>query len=85
MRRVQDCLETNLSVRGALVIANLSDNSFEADHDRHGEPIKAFGTKKFWRVLSMKREQTGAHAPSPEVARVTRAVSKPGSTSHLEP
>ena len=84
VRRVRSHLETSLPVRGALVIADRSNDSLEAQYDWNGEAVQAFGAKKFWRVLSVEREQTGADLRSPEMARVERAVWNLGSTRYLE-
>ena len=84
--RVRSHLETSLPVRGALVIADRSNDSLEAQYDGNGEAVQAFGAKKFWRVLSDEREQTGADGGLPrfEMERVERAVWNLGSTGHLE-
>ena len=72
--RVRRHLETSLPVRGALVIADRSEDSLESQFNWNGEPVQAFGPTKFLRVLSAEREQAGADARSPEMARVERAV-----------
>lgn len=82
--RVRRHLETSLPVRGALVIADRSNDSLDAQYDCNGEAVRAFGAKQFWRVLSAEREQTGADVRSPEMARVERAVWNLGSTRYLE-
>ena len=84
VRRVRSHLETSLPVRGALVIADRDHDSFEAQYDGNGEPVQAFGAKKFWQVLSEECEQAGVDAQSPEMKRVERAVWNLGSTGHLE-
>ena len=84
VRRVRRHLETSLPVRGALVLADRSNDSLEAQYDWNGEPVQAFGAKNFWRVLRAEREQTGADVRSPEMARVERAVWNLGSTRYLE-
>ena len=82
--RVRSHLETCLPVRGALVIADRSSDSLEAQYDWNGEAVQAFGVKNFWRVLSKEREQAGADVRSSEMARVERAVWNLGSTRYLE-
>ena len=84
MRRVRSHLDTSLPVRGALVIADRSNDSLKAQYDWNGEAVQAFGAKKFWRVLSVEREETGADVQFPEMARVERAVWNLGSTRYLE-
>lgn len=84
VHRVRRHLDTSLPVRGALVIADRSNDSLEAQYDWNGEAVQAFGAKKFWRVLSVEREQTGADLRSPEMARVEPAVWNLGSTRYLE-
>ncbi|MCY4499034.1 MAG: nuclease-related domain-containing protein [Rhodospirillaceae bacterium] len=82
--RVRSHLETSLPVRGALVIADRSNDSLAVRYDWNGETVQAFGAKKFWRVLSVEREETDADVRSPEMARVERAVWNLGSTRYLE-
>ena len=84
--RVRRHLETSLPVRGALVIADRSEDALEARYDWNGEAVQAFGATKFWRVLSVEGEQTGADGglPRSEMERVERAVWNLGSTGHLE-
>ena len=82
--RVRRHLETSLPVRGALVIADRSEDALEARYNWNGEAVQAFGARKFLRVLRAEREQTGADARSPEMARVERAVWGLGSTRYLE-
>ena len=84
VRRVRHCIETSLPVRGALVIANLSNDSLDADHDWKGEPIKAFGAKKFWSVLRIEREEAPAIGRPSETARVEPLIWNLGSTRHLD-
>ena len=81
--RVRRHLETSLPVRGALVIADRSNDSLEADYDWNGVPVKAFGAKKFWSVLSVEREQGHAVGRSSETTRVQRLVWNLGSTRYL--
>ena len=82
--RVRSHLETSLPVRGALVIADRSNASLEAQYDWNGEAVQAFGAKNFWRVLSAEHEQAGAAVRFLEMARVQRAVWNLGSTRYLE-
>ena len=69
---------------GALVIADSNHDSPESQHGKNGEPVRAFGAKKFWQVLREECEQAGADVGSPAMARVERAVWNLGSTGHLE-
>lgn len=85
VRRVRRHVETSLPVRGALVIANRANDSLEADHDWKGEPVKAFGAKKFWSVLRVEREEAPAIGRPSETARVERLVWNLGSTRYLDP
>ena len=85
VRRVRRYVETSLPVRGALVIANRANDSLEADHDWKGEPVKAFGAKKFWSVLRVEREEARAIGRPSETARVERLVWNLGSTRYLDP
>ena len=64
--RVRRHLETSLPVRGALVIADRSEDALEARYDWNGEAVQAFGARKFLRVLRTEGEQTGA---GPAVSR----------------
>ena len=84
--RVRRHLETSLPVRGALVIADRSNDSLEGQYHWNGEAVQAFGAKKFWRVLRAEGEQTGADGglPRSEMDRVERAVWNLGSTGYLE-
>ena len=82
--RVRRHLETSLPVRGALVIADRSNDSLEAQYHRNGEAVQAFGATKFLWVLSAEREQTCADVRSPEMERVERAVWNLGSTGYLK-
>lgn len=82
--RVRSHLETSLPVRGALVIADRSNDSLEADYDWNGEPIKAFGAKKFWSVLRVEREHSPAIGRPDERARVERLIWNLGSKRHLD-
>lgn len=66
------------------MIADRSNDSPDAQYDWDGEAVQAFGAKKFWRVLSVEREQTGADVRSAEMARVERAVWDLGSTRYLK-
>ena len=84
VRRVRSHLKTSLPVRGVLVIADRDHDSCEAQYDGNGEPVRAFGAKRFWRVLREECEQAGVNAGSPEMKRVERAVWNLGSTRHLE-
>ena len=84
VRRVRSHLETSLPVGGALVIADRSNDSLEVQYDWNGKAVQAFGAKRFWRVLSVEGEETGADVRSPEMARVERAVWNLGSTRYLE-
>ena len=77
-------LGTSLPVRGALVIADRSNDSLEAQYDWNGEAAQVFGAKNFWRVLSAEREQTGADVWSLEMGRVQRTVRNLDSTRYLE-
>ena len=81
-KRVRHHLETSLPVRGTLVIADRSDDSFEADYDWKGEPIKAFRAKMFLKVLRIECEQAPADARPSETARLVWNL---GSTRHLGP
>lgn len=83
-RRVRHHLKTSLPVRGALVIADRSNDSLEADYDWDGEPVKAFGAKKLWSVLRMEREQARHISESSETSRVARQVWNLGSTRYLD-
>ncbi len=82
--RVRSHLETSLPVRGALVIANHSNDSLEANYDWNGKPIKVFGAKEFWNVLCVEREHSPAIGRSDERARVERLVWNLGSKRHLD-
>ena len=82
--RVRRHLETSLPVRGALVIADRSEDALEARYDWNGEAVQAFGARKFLRVPSAEREQAGADLRSSEMERVERAVWGLGSTRYLE-
>ena len=84
VRRVRRHLETSLPVRGALVIADRSKDSLEADHDWDGEPVKAFGSKTFWRLLRRECERDPAVGQSPETQRVVRMVWNLGSTRYSD-
>ncbi len=84
VERVRSHLETSLPVRGALVIAERSNDSLDADYDWNGEPVKAFGAKKFWSVLRDEREDLTASGRPGETARVERLVWNLGSTRHLD-
>ena len=81
--RVRSHLETSLPVRGALVIADRSEDELEKQFGRKGKVVHAFGAKKFWLVLKAECEQTDTDARSPELLRVERAVWDLGSTRHL--
>ena len=81
--RVRRHLETSLPVRGALVIADRSNDSLEADHDWNGEPVKALGAKKFWSVLRAESGHALDRSESPEISRVERRVWNLGSTRYL--
>ena len=81
--RVRSHLEASLPVRGALVIADRSNDSLEARYDWNGEVVQAFGAKKFWRILRVEREQIDVDVRGPEMARVERAVWNLGSTGYL--
>ena len=83
-RRVRHHLKTSLPVRGALVIADRSNDSHESDHDWNGEPVKAFGAKKFWSVLRAEREQARYISESSQTSTVERQVWNLGSTRHLD-
>ena len=83
-RRVRHHLKTSLPVRGALVIADRSNDSLDKDYDWDGEPVKAFGAKKLWSVLRAEREQARHTSESSEMSRVERQVWNLGSTHHLE-
>ena len=61
------------------MIADRSNDAPEADYDGNGEPIKAFGAKKFWSVLRVEREQASAIGHG-----VERLVWSLGSTRYLE-
>ena len=52
VRRIRRHLVTSLPVRGALVIADPSNESLEADYDGDGEPVNAFGRKTFCACFS---------------------------------
>lgn len=84
VHRVRSHLETALPVRGALVIAGSDHDSLESQHGKNGEPVQAFGARRFWQVLREECEQVGADAQSPAMARVERAVWNLGSTGHLD-
>ena len=84
VRRVRQRLDTSLPIRGALVIADRTDDSLESDHDWSGEPIKVFGAKRFWSVLRVEGEQPRSIGRSPETARVERLVWDLGSTRYLD-
>ena len=83
-RRVRHHLKTSLPVRGALVIADRSNDSLEADYDWNGEPVKAFGAKKFWSVLRVEREQARYISESSQTSTVERQVWNLGSTRYLD-
>ena len=61
--RVRRHLETSLPVRGALVIADRSNDSLEAQHDWNGEAVGAFGAKKFRVSRTRLSERSGACSP----------------------
>ena len=82
--RVRRHLETSLPVRGALVIADRSNDSLDADHDWHGEPVKAFGAKRFWSVLRAESGEARDIGESSETSRVERRVWDLGSTRYLD-
>ena len=82
--RVRRHLETSLPVRGALVIADPTKDSLDADHDWHGAPVKAFGAKTFWRVLRAESGQACDIVESSETKRVARRVWNLGSTRYLD-
>ena len=82
--RVRSHLETSLPVRGALVIADRSNDSLEADYDWNGKPIKVFGAKKFWNVLCVEREHSPAIERPDERARVERLIWNLGSKRPLD-
>ena len=67
------------------MIANRANDTLEADHDWKGEPVKAFGAKKFWSVLRVEREEAPAIGRPSETARVERLVWNLGSTRYLDP
>lgn len=81
VRRVRRHLDTSIPVRGALVIADRWDRSWESDHDCHGETIKALGPKKFWQLL--RRERGPTANPSADKAGLERKVWNLGSMRHL--
>ena len=57
---------TGVPIRGALVLANNLE-SYEADFDWHGEPVRAFGIVSFWRRLQAEcAEQCGGGITSKE-------------------
>ena len=68
------------------MIADRSEDALEARYDWNGEAVQAFGARKFFRVLSAEREQTGADGrlPRSEMERVEHAVWDLGSTRYLE-
>lgn len=78
-------LETRLPVRGALVIADPEKGSHDSDHGGHGEPVKAFGAKKFWSVLRAEVGQAPPSGVSPESERAARQVWQLGSMRYLDP
>lgn len=82
--RVRRHLETSLPVRGALVIGDRSNDSLDADHDWNGEPVKAFGAKRFWSVLRAESEAGCDIGGSSETLRVERRVWNLGSTRYLD-
>lgn len=81
--QVRQYLETSLPVRAALVIANRSNDSLEADYDWKGEPVKAFGARKFWDLLRIECEQAPAIVRPDETPRLERLVWNLGSTAYL--
>ena len=83
-RRVGRYLETVLPVRGALVIGDESNSSFEDDYDWEGEPVKVFGAKAFWRVLRLEREHGAALGPASETARVEKMIWDLGSSRYWD-
>ncbi len=83
-QHVRRHLETSLPVRAELVIADPSEDGLESDYVWKGEPVKAFGAKRFWSVLRAERAQAGAEGPPPEMATVERRVWILGSTRYLD-
>lgn len=83
--RVRRRLETALPVRGALVIADPAKDSYDADHDWRGEPVKVFGANKFMNVLRAEVGQAPRSAVSPESEREARRVWRLGSMHYLDP
>ena len=81
--RVRSHLETSLPVRGALVIADRSEDELEEQFDWKGEALLAFGAKRFLRALKAECEQTGTDVRSPEMAWVAHKVWDLGSRRHL--
>ena len=81
--RVRNHLETSLPVRGALVIADRSQDALEEQFDWEGEALLAFGAKRFLRALKAECEQTGTDVRSPEMALVAHKVWDLGSRRHL--
>ena len=84
VERVRGHLETSLRVRGALVIADRSNDSLDADHDWNGEPLKAFGAKKFWSVLRAERGEAHDIDELAQTSSVERRVWNLGSTRYLD-
>ena len=82
--RVRRHLETSLPVRGVLVIADRSNDSLDGDHDWKGEPVKAFGAKRFWSLIRAESGQACDSGESSETKRVVRRVWNLGSVRYLD-
>ena len=84
VRRVRRHLETSVTIRGALVIADRADDSLDSDRDWNGEVVKVFGAKRFLGVLRAECKEVGAIGKSVEMKQVEAAVWQLGSTGHAE-
>ena len=80
--RVRRHLATGIPIRAALVIADDS-KPYEAEFDREGGPVTAFGIVSFWKRL---REECGDRGLDDveERRRIQRMVWNLGSTKHLD-
>ena len=75
VERVRGHLENVASrSRPARHLADGSNDSLDADHDWNGEPLKAFGAKKFWSVLQAERGEAHDIDELAETSSVERRV-----------
>lgn len=85
VERVRRRLSTDLPVRGALVFADPTIESYEATHDWQGVPVLCIDAKGLWRMLRDERQAAVSAVDRTETARVRRMVWNLGSGGHGAP